>query len=208
MKKLLAALIAILPLAAFAQYEPAPAADEGYGTRRDRWYIGFGIGTGNGGTTWAGTSYTFKDEHEAAWGGSVDPTNVSINFKLGLTLSPTLLVGGDITAVRSQVTEGDSTTGIQVSTYNAVATWFPQGEGFFARGGAGIAKLTYDIDTPYGSDSFTYDGLNLLGGVGYAFWIGQSFNLTVNLDYAVQSYSEDSLESSHFWALWAGFDWY
>jgi hypothetical protein len=41
--------------------------------------------------------------------------------------------------------------------------------------------------------------------------MGPSFNLTVNADYSLQSYGRNTAgepESSRFWALWVGFDWY
>jgi hypothetical protein len=134
----LAALLVVLPLAASAQYEPISAIPGGDGGRRSPWYIGFGLGTGDGSLRYASGTYTFKEEHEYLWGGSVDPTNLSLNFKVGATLSPTLLVGFDITAVRSQFDEGGFTSGFQVNNYDAVVTWFPQGEGFFVRGGASL----------------------------------------------------------------------
>jgi hypothetical protein len=211
--KWLAALLIALPLAASAQYEPvAPSAGptSGYGSRRSPWYIGFGIGTGDGNLTRGSSSVSFKEGLGNLWGTSVDPTNVALNFKVGATLTPDLLLGFDITAVRSQFDSGGSSTGVQVTNYDAVATWFPQGEGFFVRGGAGLTALTLNIDTPGGSASDTVRGFNALAGVGYAFWLGQGFNLTVNADYSVQTYgsSTSDPESSDFWALWVGFDWY
>lgn len=54
----------------------------------------------------------------------------------------------------------------------------------------------------------------MLAGVGYACWLGQSFNLTVNLDFSAQSYRDGSdpygllPDSSRLWSLYLGFDWY
>jgi hypothetical protein len=214
--KLLAALLIALPLAASAQYAPmAPGAGPtyGYGGRRSPWYIGFGLGTGDGSLRFGSATYTFKQEHEALWSGTgvaPAPTNVALNFKVGATLSESLLVGFDITAVRSQYDNGGFSTGVQVTNYDAVATWFPQGEGFFLRGGAGISVAMENVDTPISSSSVSATGFNALAGVGYAFWLGQGFNLTINADYSVQRYGSSTVdpESSDFWALWVGFDWY
>src|SRR5574341_454607 len=214
MKRLLTALAVILPLAATAQYEPVPAGSgpgaADAGSRRNTWYIGFGLGTGNGSVSYGGSTYSFQDEHDFAWGMSTSPTNLSFNFKVGATLSPNLLLGFDITAVRSQYDNSGSSTAIQVNNYDAVVTWFPQGEGFFARGGAGVSAITYSVDTPIGSGSNSASGFNVLGGVGYAFWIGQNFNLTLNADYSFQNYGSSDLgiDNSNFWNLWVGFDWY
>jgi hypothetical protein len=206
----LAALLVALPLAATAQYEPVSPVGPGDGSRRSPWYIGFGLGTGDGSLRFAGGTFSFKEEHEFLWGKSLDPTNISLNFKVGATLSPTLLVGFDITAVRSQYDEGGYTSGIQVNNYDAVVTWFPQGEGFFVRGGAGLTAWTENVDTPLFLGDSSGRGYNVLAGVGYAFWLGPTFNLTVNADYSLQSYGSSSSdpESSRFWALWVGFDWY
>ena len=237
MRKLLTVAVLLLPLAAAAQYEPAaePAPDyapapaqPGYaptrqapygqpsygqplavpGARRSPWYIGFGFGTGNGSEKYSSGTVTFQEDHESAWGMSVDPTNVTLNFKIGATLTPNLLVGFDLTAIRSQYDDSGSSTAIQVNNYDAVATWFPMGEGLFLRGGAGLSKIVWSVDTPYGDASNSEDGFNVLVGGGYAFWLGQTFNLTLNVDYSTQSYSSDVIDSSNFWNLWVGFDWY
>jgi opacity protein-like surface antigen len=210
MKKLLTVAALLLPLAAAAQYEPVGPVYGGEGGRRSPWYIGFGLGTGDGKLKFASGTYSFKEEHEYFWGTAVDPTNLSLNFKVGATLSPTLLVGFDITAVRSQYDSGSLSTGIQVNNYDAVATWFPQGQGFFLRGGVGLSVLTENVDTPLFSTTSSVSGYNVIAGAGYAFWLGPTFNLTVNADYSFQSYGSSSMdpESSRFWALWLGFDWY
>ena len=53
---------------------------------------------------------------------------------------------------------------------------------------------------------------NALAGVGYAFWLGRSFNLTVNADLDLQTYGNQSsgadVTSARGGSLWLGFDWY
>jgi hypothetical protein len=208
MKKILAALLVTLPLAALAQYEPAPPPpdDSAYGSRRSPWYIGFGIGGGNGNVSYTGGDYTFDEWH----GGTNSPTNVFINFKIGATLAPGLLLGFDGSAVRSQLDEGGFVTALQINNYDAMLTWFPQEEGFFVRGGAGITRFVMEFDDGLSSFDDSVSGYNVLVGGGYAFWLGQAFNLTVNADYSIQTYGSNDydLESSNFFALWVGFDWY
>jgi hypothetical protein len=60
-----------------------------------------------------------------------------------------------------------------------------------------------------GSDDI--DGANITIGAGYAFWLGQTFNLTVNLDYSAQAYDSNQAGAptgTNFTAIWLGFDWY
>lgn len=170
--------------------------------QRDPWYIGFGLGTGSGNVSGQGDTLSFKDMNAGR-----DPTNVALNFKAGVTLTPKLLLGLDITAVRSAAAQDGIDTAIQITNYDAMVTWFPMETGLFVRGGAGLSAMVWELDT-LGSSSIR--GGNVLVGAGYAFWLGQKFNLTANLDYSVQAYgsSNDKPERSSMWALWVGFDWY
>lgn len=186
--------------------------------QRDSWYLGFGVGGGDGSVKLRSSPYAptggtrsfgqyFKDITGAS------PTTVAVNLKAGVTVSPQLLVGLDVTAVRSDVSGRGLSLAFQVTNYDLVATFFPAGRGFFLRGGGGIARFTYDASGSGVSLSDSATGPSLIAGVGYAFWLGQHFNLTVNLDYAHQWYSgKDDIgvlpESSSMWAIWAGFDWY
>jgi hypothetical protein len=174
--------------------------------QRDSWYIGFGLGVGGGNLSQGGTNYSFKD-----YQGNGSTTDVSLNFKVGATLSPRLLLGFDGSAVRSATDANGITTGVQISNYDAVVTFFPYEQGLFLRGGVGLSALSEDVAIAgYGSGTRSTKGVNVLAGVGYAWWIGQKFNLTANLDYSAQSYgsSSDKPERSSYWALWLGFDWY
>jgi len=207
---LAAALLApMLTLAQEAVYpavpvQPAPPPPAAYqqGQQRDTWYIGFGLGTGSGSAAGQGDSFTFKELN-----GSRDTTNVFLNFKVGATMSPKLLLGLDISAVRSAADSNGVASAVQVTNYDAVVTFFPMERGLFLRGGVGLSKLIWEVD---GFNATTASGGNVLVGAGYAFWLGQKFNLTVNLDLSAQSYgsSNDKPESSKMWALWLGADWY
>jgi hypothetical protein len=193
-----------------AAYAPPQAGPPGQRQekQRDRWYIGFGLGGGDGSLELSDGSHSFEDYV------GTDPTQVFLNFKVGATITPKLLLGFDLTAIRSEFDGGGATAGAQVTNYDAVATFFPTGRGFFLRGGVGLSAFGYDVETGYGSASDSTTGVNVLGGVGYAFWLGKAFNLTLNLDASAQSYGEQDdayallPESSSFWSLYVGFDWY
>jgi hypothetical protein len=193
------------PPPVYPAYPVAPAPER-QASGRDTWYIGFGLGAGGGRVSQGGTSYSFKD-----YQGNGATTDVSINFKVGATLSPRLLAGFDASAVRSATDANGATTGVQINNYDAMLTFFPSERGFFVRGGAGLSVIVEEVSVPgFASASRSTNGVNVLAGLGYAWWIGQHFNLTANLDFSGQSYgsSSDKPERSSAWALWLGFDWY
>jgi hypothetical protein len=173
---------------------------------RDSWYIGFGLGTGTGNVTLQdGTERSFSDLNL-----NRDTTNVMLNFKVGATLTPTLLLGFDWTTVRATASDELATTYTQIANYDAMLTWFPWETGLLLRGGLGLSALTVKASTSGASGSSTYTGANLLVGVGYAFWLGEHFNLTLGLDVSGQGYGDSagSPKSSALGALWVGADWY
>ncbi len=190
---------------------PAPPPQQYLPPQKQRgsWYIGFGLGGGDG-------SLRLRDAGSMSFEDYVgpSPTQLTLNFKVGATMTPKLLLGFDITAIRSAWEDGGNTAAAQVTNYMAVATYFPTERGFFLRGGAGLSVFGVEAEATGASFSDSTSGVSVLGGIGYAFWLGRSFNLTLNLDLSAQSYGSqnDALgllpESSRFWALYVGFDWY
>lgn len=182
---------------------PPPGYYRPPGTR-DIWYIGFGVGSGGGNYTFSdGIRYRFNQ-------GLTDTTAFSVNFKVGATLSPTLLLGFDFTSLRTEGTAIDTfgipfTYALQVSNADAMLTWFPVQRGPFVRAGLGLGTIDEDI-----VGGLSRSGLGAVLGGGYAFWLGRSFNLTLNLDLCAHSYGSGSntFRSSRFANLWVGFDWY
>ena len=187
-------------------YPPPPPGYYRPPGTRDVWYIGFGLGSGGGRFTLDdGTHYRFSE-------GLRDVVAVSLNFKVGATLSPSVLLGFDLTTLRTEGSGFDffgnyGTYGVQVTNYDAMLTWFPVQRGPFLRAGLGLATISEDfID----GTSHSRGGVGAVVGGGYAFWLGRSFNLTLNLDLSAQSYGRATNEpkSSSFANLWVGFDWY
>ncbi len=185
-------------------YQPPPTPWQRPPQTRDSWYIGFGIGSGDGTVSGQGESFGFKEFAVTS------PTNVSFEFKLGATLSPQLLVGGEINDIVSVASSNGVDTSLGIVNYLGVATFFPMEKGLFVRGGLGLSKLNYEIKDSMGTDTFSASGFGTLIGAGYAFWLGRSFNLTLNLDFSKQWYgsSNDKPESSQYWTGYVGFDWY
>lgn len=188
----------------------APPAAHAWAPRRDSWYIGFGVGIGSGGYTLGSDHVAFKDHV-----GSADGIPLAMNFKVGGTLSPRLLLGFDLTGVGQQGTTnmagGKVTSTIQVTNLDLMATFFPWETGLYLRGGGGLAALAYrDSAAGFLVGSGTRTGVGAVVGVGYAFWLGKSFNLTAGVDLSGQAYgsSADKPKSSSALAFLLGFDWY
>jgi hypothetical protein len=122
-------------------------------------------------------------------------------------------VGLDITGMgasgEASVSGGTARRSVQVLNYDAVATWFPRQRGLFFRVGAGLASFRMTSSDPAGTLKSSRGGFGLLMGGGYSIWLGQSFNLAVNVDLASQFFADDPglVRSSSTWNVWLGFDW-
>jgi hypothetical protein len=174
--------------------------------QRKGWYVGFGLGSGfDAAIGDAEETYDFKDFLT----GLEDITpKISLNFKVGKTLSPNLLMGFDITAVGQLGTDVMGTQLLQISNYFAMLTWFPFQKGLFIRGGGGLSMLGNYISASGFDLTETYYGGGLLAGIGYAFWLGRHFNLTLNLDHSRQIFVGDGPDRGRFTIVYVGFDWY
>jgi hypothetical protein len=201
------------PQAVPAKPPPAAPAYARPMNHRDTWYIGFGFGGGNGKVANADSTASFKEASVAA------PTTLFFNFKVGATLSPKLLLGLDVGAIASAATDGTTTSSLSISNVDVMLTYFPSERGFFLKGGLGRSAVSYAVDSSaLGITTNTATGLNVAGGLGYAWWLGKQFNLTANLDVSRQWYGGtsttggpfllDEIKDSQFWSLWLGFDWY
>lgn len=171
---------------------------------RSNWYIGFGLGgVLDARHTLNGKDITFDDWMQGA---EEKGAKTAINFKVGGTLSPKTLLGFDVTAAGQTGKFGGQNVQIQINNYFIMLTHFPNEEGFFIRAGGGFSNIM--AKTPIGTD--VVSGYGVLGGIGYAFWLGQSFNLTLNLDHSRQFYSAGSNkpDKSQFTIAYIGFDWY
>lgn len=175
--------------------------------QRGDWYIGFGLGGGlSADYKIDGDTVTFDDWLE----GLDKDSKLSLNFKVGGTIDSKNLLGFDITAVNQTGTAIGVDALIQINNYFLMWTHFPREEGAFFRLGGGLSNIVAEVNSSFGDFSDRVNGEGLLLGVGYAFWLGQSFNLTLNLDHSRQWYSSGAGEpdSSQFTIFYIGFDWY
>jgi hypothetical protein len=186
-----------------AALPPPPFATAPREHQRGGWYIGFGLGSGGGSARIGNESYSFADLLGRSG------TTGAINFRVGVTVTPKLLVGfdgGGVGAIASSPSEV-----FQLNYYDVGAMFFPWDHGAFVRAAAGRSVFAIDTDGPvlYGKGS--YGGWNALGGIGYAFWLGKAFNLTLNLDYQAHFFSSSGaidVSRGSAWSAWLGFDWY
>ncbi len=178
----------------------AVVAQRAVGPSRGKTYFGFGLGAGLGAFTVNGDSRSFSDPLA---GYSTVP--LALQFEAGATLSPEFLLGGDLRLVRAQSTSKDIAAGAHMIDLTCMATWYPLQRGFFVRGGAGLTALGIKAAS---SDLVVGGGAVL--GLGWAFWLGQQFNLTLNLDGSLAFFPSkvDRPSSSRFLDLYVGFGWY
>ncbi len=202
MKKLFIAGVAVFVLFSLSS---GLRAQEEENVQKSSWYIGFGIGTGDGEFTLNGTTVTYDDFFE----GAEDTTpKIALNFGLGFILSPSLHLGFEFNALRQEGTYMGVTIGQQINNYLGVLTFFPMGQGLYARLGLGGAIFVQDAESAYGSDSVSESGKAFLLGAGYAIKLGQTFHLTLNFDYSKQTYNADYDLDSSFWAFYVSFYWF
>jgi hypothetical protein len=166
---------------------------------RDAWFIGFGVGTGDG-TVYEGRSFApFRDLT------GPDPIVAALRFEVGVTLTDRLLLGLELFSVGTQQKVSGELARAAIVNADAVVTFFPDGDGLFLRLGGGVSLLNH---SRAGADEYSR-GINALVGVGYAFWVGERFNLSIRLDHSRQrALKGNGPDGSEFWAGTIGFDWY
>jgi hypothetical protein len=203
---LLTLAVLAAPAAASAQgYPPPPPPPYSYEPVRSPWYIGFGLGSGNGSYVFNGARVNYLDHH---FGSS--PFNGAFQFEMGATLTPNLLFGGELSGLTSWASSGGIDTTLTVGQLLAVGTWFPTGRGLFLRGGAGFASISSDVDDGFTRVRSEAYGVGVLGGAGYAWWLGRTFNLTLHGDVNLHAYNggSDVPSSSATFTGYLGFRWY
>jgi hypothetical protein len=173
------------------------------GSPRDSWYIGFGVGSGGGWVTDAGQRDSFK---EFTYPG--DRATFSFDFNIGATLTPRLLLGVEVGALGTSGSTGGYDSSIITTYFDGVVTYFPMERGFFVRGGAGSASLQTNAETPDGTFKGNWKGVNVLGGVGYAWWLGKSFNLVGQVDVTRAWYERRGPDATDTVAVTLGFEWF
>lgn len=135
-------------------------------------WVGFGLGGGS----------NFADFAEGARGG------VGGYVRLGGTISPKFLIGGEI----SGWGRDDDGATFTESGMTAVALFYPSGRGLFLKGGAGFAGWATSAESGSTTSTTTAGGFAGTVGVGYDLRIGSNLYLTPNLDFMYHTMESES----------------
>jgi hypothetical protein len=143
-----------------------PAVAQRREARHDGFWVGFGVG--------AGTNFT-EGYDDARLGGSG-------YVRLGGTVSPALLIGGEVMGwVRDRA-------GTTLSQGNATASvlLYPVRRGLYLKGGLGFASWSAQTSSGNTTTTTTEGGFGATIGGGYDVQIGNNLFLTPNLDFLIQ----------------------
>ncbi len=158
------------------------------GRDRSSWYIGFGVGGGQGVLDLEGFNEDFSE------GG------VGFMFKVGGVINNRLLVGFETSAWRYQ----EDAYAMQFNHYNGMVTFFPfDNAGFFIKGGLGFGVLVIEFDRYHLESSEA--GFDIKGGIGYELRLGEAFHLGGEFDFAATTHEDFTTQDGMFLIT---FSWY
>lgn len=130
--------------------------------KREGFWIGFGFGYGSSSLS-CGSGCSFSSSSKGGGGAGF--------LKMGGTLSPKVLLGGEVNAWVKDV----SGTTEEVGNVSAAVYFYPApASGFFLKGGAGFAS--YMLRN--GGSSISASGFGLIAGLGYDIRVGRMISLT------------------------------
>ena len=129
---------------------------------REGFWIGFGFGYGSSSLS-CGSGCSFTSDSKGGGGAGY--------LKMGGTLSPKVLLGGEVNGWVKDV----SGTTEEVGNVSAALYLYPApASGFFVKGGVGFAS--YMLRN--GGSSVSASGFGLLAGLGYDIRVGRKISLT------------------------------
>lgn len=199
--------LGLLGASGTAYAEPAHAESE-----RDEWYIGFSLGTGVASFTVDDKSRSYSEYFDEI--GLKDAMRLGINFEVGATITPKLLVGFETAAMAQIGAEmiGDVERKVQLqhSQYLASATYFPMEKGLFLKAGAGLSRIVLLSEVGQRSLEVSESGFGGSLGAGYALWMGESFNMLLANDFHMATFSggDGAPQGGWFNLTRLGFYWY
>ncbi len=186
-----AALVAALSVIAL----PAHALDLG-GHDRDGTVVGLNMGAG-----WSKVAFKGLD-------GSTSETNSEGDFTGGLSVgwarSDHLMASIGFSGWKSSFAQ--DLTPATVRTYNFMldVAWFPRGEGFWVRGGAGLGMLDVSAVLPAERITYQESGFAWTAGAGYELRLSDSTAFGLAYDYREVrigefEFLEETVTKTHAW---------
>lgn len=146
------------------------AAAQMYANERDGAVIGANVGYGWTSISGVSAGEEFDTDSQGAFAGLL---------RFGFARSDQFMVSGDV----GGWTKSWQGQKVRLFFFNATATWFPGGEGFFARGTLGYGNLDVLFITPAVPVDFNQGAFNFGGGLGYELRIIPELAIGLALDY-------------------------
>jgi len=184
---------------------------------RNRYYIGMDLRNVRGNTPLSGRILSFEQLSAV--------TGYSAGFEAGITANPYTLIGFRFSPIEFNT---DTLLTETMETYGDVlflTTFFPHKSGHFVRAGFGHTSYYFQrsdviespvspeepdkdqrifADTP--TENKNINGLTTMLGLGYAFWLGEHYNLTMSAD--LNSYFFERQRASHTLSVNIGMYWF
>jgi len=162
---------------------------------RNGFFIGFGLGGGNG------EMIVGDDSSDREEGGTA-------NFRLGWAVSPRVTLGLEAaTFARTEEVLGEEVTFIfSAATFGV--TVYPTDSGFYLHGGGGFGGTDIEVDVAGVKVSYEESGFSLLGAIGYEWRLTPKFALGPKMEYVYLGIDGDIVDSANFISLAAQLSWY
>jgi len=157
-------------VAAFIALLSGTAAAAGYSHVRDGWVYGLNLGYG-----WArvaGRDVGNAVDVESEWSG-----DIAGGLRIGFCPNEQIAYGLDVSGWADYAGDFDT----KVFEFLAQLHWFPSGQGFYVRGGAGLGSLGLTYRSPQATVSQTKGGFTW--GLGAGFEVRATPTLAIGLAY-------------------------
>lgn len=188
-------IMSILALSCLMLAGAASAGENSH--NRAGFFIGFGAGWGSAGADFEG----IDPNREASFAG---------NFRFGWAVNQNITIGLENTSWSKDynISELSSELRLTGTVTTFAMTFFPQNQGFYMRGGLGVATGKARIESAGFSFEDTETGFGLLAATGYEWRLTGKFALGPQVQYAYLNIDGDGTKSVDFLSVTAQATWY
>ncbi len=169
---------------------------------REGLILGFSVGGGSGAVTWGDENFAVSSDRQGGFAGSV---------RIGYAFSPQLALAFEGSSWARTFSSGDQffeafdeTWTLSVGTL--ALTWYPEGGGFFLRGGIGGGNTEVKFTQENVEVKLHQDGYGGLVGLGYEWRLARRFAFGPELTFGGMNL--DHGWKANFTNLSLGFNWY